>query len=98
MGEVPYLVKDYKAYHDKGFEIYGVSFDADRDNWLAAVNNKKMNWIQVSDLNQFDNQAARDYAVQSIPSNFLIDCATGTIVASNLRGEALGEKLSELLD
>lgn len=97
MGEVPYLVETYKKYHDKGFEIYGVSFDSNRDNWLAAVQNKEMNWIQVSDLNRFDNQAARDYAIQGIPANFLIDCATGTIVASNLRGEALEEKVAELL-
>ena len=88
MGEVPYLVETYGKYHDKGFEIYGVSFDSSRDNWLAAVANKKMNWIQVSDLNRFHNAAARDYAVQGIPSNFLIDCATGTIVAANLRGVA----------
>ncbi len=98
MGEVPYLVETYKKYHDKGFEIYGVSFDSSRENWLAAVQNKEMNWIQVSDLNRFDNQAALDYAVQGIPSNFLIDCATGTIVASNLRGEALEEKVAELLN
>ena len=97
MGEVPYLVETYGKYHDKGFEIYGVSFDSSRDNWLAAVANKKMNWIQVSDLNRFDNAAARDYAVQGIPSNFLIDCATGTTVAANPGGNAREEKVADLL-
>lgn len=55
-----------------------------------------MKWLHVSVLNGFDNQAAKDYAVQGIPSNFLID-SQGTIVATNLRGEALHEKLEELL-
>ncbi len=55
-----------------------------------------MNWVHVSEINGFDNQAAKDYAVQAIPSNFLID-AQGTIVAKNLRGEELYEKVAELL-
>lgn len=97
MGEVPYLLATYEKYHSKGFEIYGVSFDSGRDEWVAAIEKKGMNWIHVSDVARFDNQAARDYAVQGIPSNFLIDCATGKIVASNLRGEELEAKIAELL-
>ena len=96
MGEVPVLTKTYGEFHDKGFEIYGVSFDKDREQWLAAVADNKMNWIHVSDLNGFDNPAAKDYSIQGIPSNFLID-AQGKIVAKNLRGEELYEKVSELL-
>lgn len=96
MGEVPHLKKTYEAFHDKGFEIYGISFDKDRDNWLGAIEKNGMNWIHVSELNRFDNQAAKDYAVQAIPSNYLID-AQGTIVAKNLRGEELYEKVAELL-
>ena len=96
MGEVPHLKKTYDEFRKKGFEIYGVSFDEDRGDWLGAVEQNDMNWIQVSDLNGFDNPAAKDYAVQGIPSNFLVD-ASGNIVAKNLRGEALYEKISELL-
>ena len=96
MGEVPYLKQTYGDFHDKGFEIYGVSFDKDREKWLGAVEQNGMNWVHVSDLNGCDNQAAKDYAVQGIPSNFLID-AEGKIVATNLRGEALREKIAELL-
>ncbi len=96
MGEVPHLKKTYEAFHDKGFEIYGISFDQNRDNWLGAIEKNGMNWIHVSELNGFDNQAAKDYAVQGIPSNFLID-AQGTIVAKGLRGEKLYEKVAELL-
>ena len=96
MGEVPHLKQTYDKFHKKGFEIYGVSFDRDRDKWLAAVKDNGMDWIHVSELQQFDNQAAKDYAVQGIPSNFLID-AQGVIVAKNLRGEDLCSKVAELL-
>lgn len=96
MGEVPHLKKAYDEFHKKGFEIYGVSFDKDREKWLEAIDRNGMNWVHVSEVNGFDNQAARDYAVQGIPSNFLI-AADGTIVARNLRGEALYEKIAELL-
>lgn len=97
MGEVPHLTKTYKKFHRKGFEIYGVSFDGKREEWLKAIKENKMNWIHVSNLNVWDNQAREDYAVQGIPANFLID-SEGKIVAKNLRGEALYEKIKELLD
>ena len=96
MGEVPYLKEAYDTFHKKGFEIYGVSFDRDRDKWLAAVKDNGMAWIHVSSLGAFDNQAAKDYAIQAIPSNLLID-HEGKIVAKNLRGEELVEELTELL-
>ncbi len=97
MAEVPALKKSYDAFHDKGFEIYGVSFDRDREKWLGAIADKELNWLHVSTLESFGNQAAKDYAVQAIPANFLIETATGTIVASGLRGDALYEKINELL-
>ena len=96
MGEVPHLKKTYDDFHKKGFEIYGVSFDRDRDKWLAAVKENGMDWIHVSSLGAFNNQAAEDYAIQAIPSNLLID-HEGKIVAKNLRGEELYEKVAELL-
>ena len=96
MGEVPHLKKTYDEFRKKGFEIYGVSFDEDRGDWLGAVEQNGMDWLHVSEVKGFDNQAAKDYAIQGIPSNFLID-GQGTIVARNLRGEALYEKISELL-
>ena len=96
MGEVPYLVKTYKEFHKKGFEIFGVSFDNDREDWLDAVKENKMDWIHVSNLNSWDNQAREDYAVEGIPANFLID-AEGKIVAKSLRGEELYAKIAELL-
>ena len=97
MGEVPHLKKTYDEFHKKGFEIFGVSFDNDREDWLGAIEKNKMNWIHVSEVNGWENQAREDYVIQGIPSNFLID-SEGTIIARNLRGEALYEKIAELLD
>ena len=97
MAEIPFLKADYEKYGKKGFEIYAVSFDSQRDRWIDAVRQQGMKWIQVSDLSGFQTPAAEAYAVQSIPSHFLIRCSDGQIVATQLRGEALGEKLGELL-
>lgn len=96
MGEMPVLKEAYKLYHKKGFEIYGVSFDAKHEAWKGAIDKQEMKWVNVSTLERFDNPAAKDYAVESIPTNFLIDCSNGVIVAKNLRGEAVLEKLAEL--
>ena len=98
MGEVPYLTAVYDKYRRKGFEIYGISLDTNAESWKNCVKSRKMNWLHVSDLNRFDNKAARDYGVRGIPSNFLVDTSTGEIVAVNLRGEALAAKMAELLD
>ena len=97
MGEMPYLKEAYKLYHKKGFEIYGVSFDAKHEAWQGAIEKQAMKWVNVSTLERFDNPAAEDYAVESIPTNYLIDCSNGVIIAKNLRGEAVLEKLAELL-
>ena len=95
--EIPYLKADYETYRKKGFEIYAVSLDTERDAWLNTVAEKQMKWIQVCDLKGFESPAALDYAVESIPSNYLIRTSDGQIVATHLRGAALGEKLEALL-
>jgi len=97
MGEITHLKEAYNTFHKKGFEIYGASFDRAREPWLKAVEEKEMNWIHVSALKMWDNQARHDYAVNSIPANFLIDCSTGEIIATQLRGEEVIKKLEELL-
>ena len=96
MREVPFLVEDYAKYHSKGFEIYGVSLDRAREPWLKAIESKGLVWVNVSEFKFWEDESAKKYAVRSIPSNFLI-ASDGTIVARNLRGEALGAKLAELL-
>lgn len=97
MGELPYMRDAYNMYSSRGFEIIGVSLDQERESWLNAVKEEKMNWIHVSDLNYWSNEVARQYNVQSIPTNYLIDCKTGLIVDKNLRGNALARKLADLL-
>ncbi len=96
-GEIPYLVETYKEFHKKGFEIYGVSLDEKAESWQKVITDKEMNWINVSDLKAWKNEGAQQYAVMSIPANFLIDCTTGKIIAKNLRGEDLAKQLGELL-
>lgn len=97
MREIPYLVDTYEKYHNKGFEIYGVSFDRAREPWLKAIEDHKLTWLHVSAVNYWDNKARHDYAVNSIPANFLVDCSTGQIIAKGLRGEQVAEKIGELL-
>jgi peroxiredoxin len=92
--ENPNSVKTYKAYKDKGFEIFGVSLDTDRDAWIKAVKDDGLTWAQVIDP---DGSVAKQYNVSSIPTTILLD-KEGKIIAKNLRGAALPRKLSELLN
>jgi peroxiredoxin len=96
--ENPNVVAAYNKFKDKGFTILGVSLDKDtgREAWLKAIEKDGLAWNQVSDLKYWQNAAAKDYGVQAIPQNFLID-PSGKIVATNLRGEKLQETLSQLL-
>lgn len=95
--ENPNLVANYAKYKDKGFEIFGVSFDKTKEAWVKAIHDDGITWPQVSDLKYWDSAAGKLYAVRSIPHNVLLD-KDGVIIAKNLRGEELGKKLSELLD
>jgi len=95
--ENPNLVAEYAKYHDKGFEIFGVSFDKTREAWVKAIKDDNLTWPQVSDLKYWDSAAGKLYAVRSIPHSVLID-KDGIIIAKNIRGEELGAKLSELMD
>ena len=97
MAEVPALKAAYDEYHKKGFEIFGVSLDNKKEAWEAAIKNKDLNWLHVSDLQGWQNAAADLYGVRSIPANYLVECATGKIVGVNLRGEAVAEKVAEYL-
>lgn len=89
--EIPHLVEAYKAFHDKGFEIYGVSLDHDAEAWKAFLPAHEMTWVNVLGTG---SEQIEKYAVQSIPSNFLIS-PEGKIVATQLRGEGVMETLKE---
>lgn len=94
--EMPNVIRSYNKYKNKGFEIYGVSLDKDKDAWLGAIEKDGLTWPQVSDLKFWDSEAAQIYAVQSIPFTVLID-KEGKIIAANLRGADLDKKLAEVL-
>jgi peroxiredoxin len=96
--ENPNVVKVWKEFNKKGFDIFGVSLDKEGEmgNWLAAIKKDELTWTHVSDLKWWECAAAKLYAVRSIPANFLLD-ETGTIIAKNLRGDALKAKVKELL-
>lgn len=93
--ENPAVVKLYEKYHEKGFDILGVSLDQDRQRWLDAIEKDRLTWTQVSDLQGWRNAAAQLYQVSSIPHTVLLD-AEGRIIGSKLRGAALERKLEEI--
>lgn len=95
-GENPHVVAMYKKYHDKGFEVFSVSLDRDKESWKRAIADDGLVWPNhVSDLKYWSSEAARTYGVSSIPSTFLLD-QNGRIIAKNLRGEALSNALKQL--
>lgn len=94
--EMPTVVESYRLFKDKGYEIIGISFDKDAAAWKSSVEKLGMTWPQLSDLKYWQSDAAALYGVMSIPSNVLLD-GEGRIVASDLRGSGLLQKLEELL-
>ncbi|GAO43487.1 TlpA disulfide reductase family protein [Flavihumibacter petaseus] len=94
--ENPNLLAAYKKFKEKNFTVLGVSLDNNKDRWLKAIADDRLQWTQVSDLKYWQNEVALQYKIQSIPQNLLID-PNGVIVAKNLRGDALEQKLCELL-
>jgi peroxiredoxin len=95
--ENPNVVAAFKKFNSKGFTVFGVSLDKDKEKWRQAIAKDGLTWKHVSDLQGWDNAAAKQYGVMSIPANFLID-KEGKIVAASLRGDALASKLQELLE
>lgn len=95
--ENPNVVAAYRKFHDKGFDVFGVSLDRDHDKWVEAIKEDHLTWSHVSDLKYWGSEAGKLYGVQSIPHNVLLN-PEGIIIAKNLRGEDLQKKLSELLD
>ncbi|MFW5822550.1 MAG: thioredoxin-like domain-containing protein [Tangfeifania sp.] len=90
------LVEAYNKYHKKGFEIYQVSVDDNRIEWVDAIDQDQLAWTNVGDM-EGSKQAARTYNVQSVPFNYLLN-EEGEIIAKNLKGPALDNALSKLLN
>ncbi len=94
--ENPHLTELYKAFHSKGFEIYSVSLDDDKNGWKDAIAMDHLNWIHVSDLKRWESEAAKTYYVEDIPNMILID-KEGKIIAKELSGNDLASKIDEAL-
>jgi peroxiredoxin len=94
--ENPNVVKVYTEFNKKGFDVFGVSLDQSKEDWVKAIADDKLTWTHVSDLQYWSNAAAKMYAVNAIPANFLLD-ETGTIIGRNLRGQDLYNKVNEVL-
>ncbi len=93
--ENPNVVAAYNKYKNHGFTVYGVSLDKTKDAWVKAIKADKLEWTNVSDLKGWQSSAGKLYGIAGIPANFLLD-PQGRIVAKNLRGKALEEKLEEI--
>ncbi len=93
--EHPDLIRAFDRFSEKGFTILSVSLDEKKDKWIEAIYKDKLKWTQVSDLRAWDNRASRKYGVSSVPYNLLID-PEGKVVATEISGEELNQKLEEI--
>lgn len=95
--ENPNIVSVYQDYRDKGFTVVGVSLDTSKSRWTQAITDDQLDWTQISHLQRYRGPIARSFNITAIPSSFLVD-ENGVIIAKNLRGYQLRQKISELLD
>jgi peroxiredoxin len=94
--ENPNVVKNYNKYKKDNFTIYQVSLDKEKTDWVKAIKEDGLGqWLHVSDLKYWQSEAAGLYGVRGIPANFLVN-PEGKIIATNLRGPYLGQKLAEI--
>ncbi|WP_338222443.1 TlpA disulfide reductase family protein [Algoriphagus confluentis] len=95
--ENPNVVRLYNQYKNRGFEVFGVSLDRTKEDWVKAIAEDQLTWTHVSDLKYFNSAAAETYQIQAIPATYMID-PDGKIIAKDLRGPSLENKLAELFD
>lgn len=97
--ENPNVVRVYEKYHDKGLNIVGISLDksTQKESWLKAIEDDNLTWQHVSNLQFWQEPIAQQYGVRSIPATFILD-ENGVIIAKNLRGKDLEDKMAELLN
>lgn len=94
--EIPYMKTAYEHFHDKGFEIFSVSIDENPYNWKNALNYYQMPWVHVLDHPKQASVINPLYPLPTIPKTLLLD-KEGKIIAKDLRGDALDQKLEQLL-
>ena len=95
-GENPHVVEIYKEYHPKGLEIFGVSLDNNKEAWVKAIADDGLVWKHGSDLKGWQSAPAQLYSVSGSPHTVLLD-ENNKIIAKNLRGDELKQKIAELL-
>lgn len=93
--ESEHLGRMYNQYRDAGFEIFGFGIEFERESWLRALDQDNRTWTNVSTVDGYESTIAADYAITALPKNFLVD-ENGIIVAKDLHGKELEEKLAEL--
>lgn len=94
--ENPNVVRAYHKFKDKGFTVFGVSLDRNKKDWMQAIKQDGLVWTHVSDLKYWQSEAAKTYNINGIPFSLLLD-PDGKIIAKNLRGKALEDKLTEVV-
>ena len=93
--ESDHLAKMYDRYNSSGFEIFGFGIEYEKDRWLQAINKDNRTWTNVSTVDGYSNEIAQEYSITAIPKNFLVD-ENGIIIAKDIHGQELEEKLEEL--
>jgi len=93
--EIPNMKKAYSKFHAQGFEIFSFTIDSDKAAWAKASKTEELPWIDTGF--GAESTPKKLYEVTGVPANYLIDAATGNVLARNLRGDALDAKLNELL-
>ncbi|MDR1202237.1 MAG: AhpC/TSA family protein [Tannerellaceae bacterium] len=95
--ENPNVVNVFNEYKDKGFTVLGISLDSDRGQWLKAIHDDNLTWTHLSDLTYWDSEIPALYGVRGIPANVLLN-PDGVIIATNITGEDLQNKLKEVIN
>lgn len=97
--ENPNVVKVFNKYRDKGFHIIGISLDrpGQKEKWMKAIHDDGLAWTQLSDLQFWNNEVAKQYGIRAIPQNLLLD-PEGRIIAKNVRGDELEAKVGEAIE
>lgn len=93
----PSVVRLYKKYKAQGFEVFAISIDSKKSDWLKAVKHDGIPYTQVNDPAGWNSKAGENYGIDAIPTSFLLD-KSGNIIATDLEGAELENKIKELLN
>ena len=97
--QFPKLKEIYASYHNKGLEVFAVSYDMDKAKWISYIKENNLEWLHgIPASDTVLNSISRDYVISGIPTNILIDCQTGVIIGRDMPMEVLESKLEELVE